>query len=742
MKYDSCVTSFSELTSSSILLLSDFQGVERVKRQTLCRMVGVIIVGILTVAPIRAGWELVGRGNFPVGKDVTVKLWYKGDGSDTANPRAGALWLGTPDDNHILVPETLSYTGREASFPAFFRQDGDQSILVHDPARKETTTVTLSIKSDNQPWQPNLGLSGYDNLPLAFSNQVLTPTLTFKPGKGEMPPSAHIAVEDRLGRVVYSRFSNTFDLVAGNATVQVPAGGLYWVRLRLLNEPITSMPLSNIPAVDPIPYGVHMESAPKIDPATNDWMTTDVVIGSVVCLEHLPTTATVVAEDRLLLPVLATHSNEINRNAWPYMIKGVNPRELSAWDRQRLSNRLLSLQRFLGGAFASVPLDWSAVQRSPGSFQWMPIVEITTIYKRARVRPILVMAGKSAWADEVPTHSDDDLTAWIKLVHQISERYRALIWGMQCWSHPELDWQDAFTSSPTSYMHMAKATVESFGVRNGEAIPTPPVILGNAAGFNKKHMEDILSEDWGGVQIGYGFDLFPQKGNLSPEANGFEDVLSTAKMVRDAAYYSSATLWLNATGWAVGPDGVTRGDQANYLVRTYVRALAQGFYKVGWETLTDKVEYPWEGNARDRMGLLKKDMMLKPSGIAYNMLSFLLSGATPDGIEKQGDVIIFRFNLSLQNNKWPGRLYVAWTESTRQAQTIRLDMKQGGGVYALDYLGAEVSKKQLRKDKLNPLMGLYEIPVGHEPVYIWDAGQRGSSLPPSSEDEEDQEEVP
>jgi hypothetical protein len=102
-----------------------------------------------------------------------------------------------------------------------------------------------------------------------------------------------------------------------------------------------------------------------------------------------------------------------------------------------------------------------------------------------------------------------------------------------------------------------------------------------------------------------------------------------------------------------------------------------------------------------------------------------MSGVVPAGSFQQGKAQIYKFDIMLQNNKWPGILYVAWTGSPNDHQNVHLDMKMGGGVYAMDYLGAEIPASNIDENSEHPLVGTYRVPVGFEPVFIWDAGKPG-----------------
>lgn len=698
---------------------------------TQCAIIAIVI----SAQAASAGWQLSSETPISCNTDTTISLKYE-DAQEIALPiAAGTLWLEGQGSVELLLPDTISYTGTAAAVPVFIRGEGTGELLVYDDIRKSSSVLTIESKNletlTTSQWIPYLTLEGDEEQSVLPVNREATATLTLSAGTGAMPPSTHISVADHRGRIVSSQFHNTFDLVAGHDSIQMPAAGQYEVSLKLLNDAFTSLPVALRREPEAIPFGKTVADIPE-PTLLSEGVTTQTVVGVRIALEHIPTTATIVGEDRLRVVALARQSKEIQKNKWPFVLAGAELFLMSTADRKDLGPKLVRWQRRLGSSFAPVVLEWGTIQKSAGMFQWSSLNSALPIYRNALVRPLVTVVGKSAWSQQLPTETSATLAAWTKFTRQLSEKHRDLIWGLQCWKFPEESWPE-----PNAYGKLVDATIDGFQMPNNERVPTPPLIIGGTQKFDANYFEPLLTSNTIKSISGISFDLQPKDSQRSPEVNGFDEILAEAADFIKNMNTDTIKLWVTGTGWPVGPDGVTEKLQANYLVRSHVMALSHGIYKFYWNSLADKTDISWEGAPATRMGLLNYKLFPKASGVAYNLMTYMMSGVEPIDTSKQGKVKIYKFNIPLQNNKWPGLLYVAWTESPG-AQDVRLDMTHGGGVYALDYLGAEVQTRKISEDSANSINGSYSIPIGFEPVFIWDAGEPGQT---NSGNQENQSEI-
>jgi hypothetical protein len=335
------------------------------------------------------------------------------------------------------------------------------------------------------------------------------------------------------------------------------------------------------------------------------------------------------------------------------------------------------------------------------------------------VRPIVTLVGRTSWDNSLPTETSATLDAWTGFTRHLSEKYLKLMWGLQVWDNPQDTWQD-----PEEYAKLVDATLLGYTSRNGQLIAAPPVLVTGTKGGEFTFLEAALTSETAN-RVSLTFDFGPKDPKIGPEAAGLAEALDRAANVLASNGAPGRQISVSKIANPNGPGGVTSNVQANYMVRAYVVAMSKNAYKIHWDNLYDRSNVPWTPNLGDRTGLLDNQLKPKLSGVAYNIMSYMMSGATIEEVSSQDGATIYKFNLPLQDNKWAGTVYVAWTESPNQVQDIRLEMTHGGGVYALDYLGAEVHARKVAEDSANSIEGSYQIPVGFEPVFIWDAGKPG-----------------
>lgn len=670
-----------------------------------------------------AAWKRGETG--PVGSniDTTITLEYVAPAEGEAfQPRV--LWLYPADSSRVLLPETLEVKEATTSVPLFIRKAGPVRFVVVDGADKSTSTIhirsyVLSDDDDVKPWTGQLELKGEDDLPVTYANQPTTAILNLSRGIGPMPPTTHITLKDHRDRTVVARFYKTFELAAGSETVEVPTSGEYELTLRLISDPYTSMPRARYRAPIPISFG---ETVANFEvEKESDGVTTQAVAGVRVALEELPSTATVVSMDKMRVVGLGRHSHEMQRNRWPYVIAGSNLIDMTREERKTRGVQLLQWQRRLGSSYAPVHVDWADVQSSPGNFKWTKLNDTLPLYRRYMVRPLVTLAGHAPWNDQLPTETTETLTAWSKWVQEFGKKYMDVTWSVSPWDTPEKTW-----NTPSDYIDLIMATADGLQYRDGKRIPSCSLVTGALEKFSGPFFDAILTDKTVDRLSAVAFDMYPQFKDKSPESNRLHDLFIFTEGILRRNHAEKLEAWITGTGWPSGPGGVTRELQANYLVRLHVSALAKGMDKIYWDRLYDEVDgatLHTDGESGEQMGLLQPDMMPNLSGVAYNTMTYLLSGVTTPTLTRQGSATITSFNLPLQNNKWPGTIYVAWTDSPQNVQTIQLDMTHRGGVYALDYLGAEVPAEKIAGDPVDPIAGTYSLQVGYEPVYIWDAGK-------------------
>lgn len=696
--------------------------VERSLDDTAMRIVrclpGLLILTLLLDCGMSngAGWDLLNPADLSTNRESTVTLIYDGTRPVQDNDW---LWIGTSAPGEVIAPERVKVSGGQVAFPAFLRRDA-RDILVYDPVDKGVTSFTVSSTGGGGDFAPLVDFAGTIGIAVVHANSEVTPTLTLNGGSGNIPASAHIAAYDHRGRMVAGRFYNTFDVVAGTETFRIPAAGYYEVRLGLYEEPVTSMPRALQRGYFPIPFGTSLadeQSSAAADPLV-EWET---VVGTRLTVEKVPTTATLLAEDRMKVAAVTGQSNMASLNKWPFVID-------SATDGQRNGDeaKLIRLHKMMGSTFVPLRLRWSDMQTGPNSFNWGVLHKWLTSYRKSGVRPILWITGTNRWNGEKPGESVESLLAWGRMVRQIGNQFRPMIWGLNYAA--EFDEGEDNGERTGGIEKLVEVTAANFldkpgGGRHGG----PPITLAVTSSTKEFLLSDTVSrrtfEDLQGISLNLKYKDVAE----SPESNELRNQIKTATlMLKNGEGGAWRGLTVENVGWPTGPRGVEEKEQANYLVRAHVLGLVEGANKLVWSTLVDWSGAEYSSGGFDLRGLLRGNLTPKPAAAAYNVMAYMLSGVTFIRETKQGAASIYEFDLPVQTNKWRGTVYVTWTESPGKFQDVLLDMKHGGGVYALDYLGAEIPVAGSDGKTFTSLTGLVKIPVGFEPVFIWDAGKAGS----------------
>lgn len=606
------------------------------------------------------------------------------------------------------LPEAVQALGNKALVPVFPRS-ASASLIIRDGADDQISTISLSATPVSGKWQPTVSFLMRSPVALAYVNDVVTPTLALKGGRGEVPPACHLELKDHRGRTVLAQFFNSFDLQAGLETIKLPAPGRYDVSLKMFAEPVTSMPRAMRHAPVAVPFGLTADQfRDDIDAAAG--ITTASVMGSRVVLEPIPTTATLEAEDHTILTVVSAMSNEFKLNKWPFVMRGLDdiadrygftaPETLDA----------VNAQLMLGSNFAPVHVQWSQVQTGPQSFNWAGLQHKLTFLRSNSVRPIVELAGTAAWNQQYPWDSSETLQAWQRGLNQLGTKFRPIMWGLDLQLPTELP-----VSAAQDFI---KASWRGFLVESGKLMPGPPIVISRAEpGFDAQFIRERITTETASLPFGLKIDAPPI--DKLPDFAKLEQELSAAVDFSKNMGPNAVPVWMDKLRIASGVEDVTDELQANYLVRAHVLGLASNCYKLIWNSLIDA-----ESTGGD--GLFTLDFEPKPAAASYNVMAALLSGASFISKETQGTANVYKFAIPLQTSKWPGFVYVAWTNAPGQTQDILLQMMQGGGVYAIDYLGAEVSAVKIDETRNDPLVGTFKVPVGFHPVFIWDAGKPGS----------------
>ncbi|UKS29774.1 DNRLRE domain-containing protein [Paenibacillus sp. HWE-109] len=179
-------------------------------------------------------------------------------------------------------------------------------------------------------------------------------------------------------------------------------------------------------------------------------------------------------------------------------------------------------------------------------------------------------------------------------------------------------------SKPEYYYPLLKKSYETIKA----AHPNMPV-LGTSTVGNLTWIEDVLK--LGGMAYMDGFSIHPYLYPGAPE--GYDTQIDNLKtLIRTYNNGNLKPIWINETGWPTELDtrGVDEKTQANYLVRAYVVAIANGVEKVVWyDAINDGISNVNEDNfgiirnPSDSLGSLTP----KPAYASYAVMTRMLVDA-------------------------------------------------------------------------------------------------------------------
>jgi hypothetical protein len=607
----------------------------------------------------------------------------------------------------------------------FPRRVGRLDVYVFDPVTQQQ--VVIPVVAQQRGLRVDFRFEGEEaSQQVVFAHRPMRPVLRLE-GETSVPLSAHLEITDHRGRRVAAINSSVADLTGRLTTVTVPCAGLMQVRIKLLAEPVSALPRveRNAPeflGTDPV--AAERAAAGITVP---DGITTDIVVGSLVRLENLPSTATVLGQDRFTVWALADSPRENVLYSSPFGICSAALFHLSPTEMDDVGLKRLRWHRLLGSRWGRNDFWWHEVETTPTVYTWTKADKVHEMYRTAGIKPVAVLAYEAAWSPGVSPATNEQRGLWRDWVAALTARYRTGIPVHEVWNEPNHGfWKPA--ADAKAYRELVRATYE--GVKS--VITEPRVMAGALAGYDPVFMDAVLADGYSKYVDAVSFHPYPLRHTEGPEENdlpeacrGMRDLMRRYDMVA-----AGKELWITEIGWATRPGGATEEQQAAWLVRTYAIALQERLTKVFWFNLHDWTLLPWEGDWDAHLGLVDRNYRPKPSAVAYNLTQYMLAQTEPLGVSRQGKAVIHSFAIRKHSLKWPGKMHVAWTPREGDTETIELSM-EAGGVLAADYLGAELKGQLVGAVSATDAATTrtFRFTVTHEPVFIWDVGQ-----PPAAPD--------
>lgn len=311
---------------------------------------------------------------------------------------------------------------------------------------------------------------------------------------------------------------------------------------------------------------------------------------------------------------------------------------------------------------------WNAIEHEKGVFVFDQFDEVVEEATEAGVRILGILDYSAEWASSAPTtwdHGRDrappkNLDDWANYVYRTVEHFKRRVDHWEVWNEPNTNFFWLPKKDSRGYANLLRAAY----VAAKKANPECTVLIGGMIGFGPEdlvYLDEVYS--YGGA--GY-FDVMawhPYPGDPNPclDQFNFSDFMAELKDIMASYGDKEKEIWFTEIAWGLGPN-ITRQDQANYLVRSYVLSFAEGVDRFFWFNFRGPPSE--EGSA-----LMEYDFTPRPAFLAHANLARLLDGSRYDVKVDIKDVECYIFR------KGDDRILFIWVPYGKREVTLRLRSK-------------------------------------------------------------------
>ncbi len=253
-------------------------------------------------------------------------------------------------------------------------------------------------------------------------------------------------------------------------------------------------------------------------------------------------------------------------------------------------------------------------------------------------------------------------------------------------------------SRPDSYVKMLKKTYETIK----DQYPDVTVVGMATAGTPLDWIEEVFK--LGGLDYMDVVSIHPYQSQRPPDGM-VQAVRSTQQLMRQYNNDVEKPIWYTEIGWPTKASiGIPENSQANFVVRTYVQAFAEGVEKIFWyDLMNDGMQ---EDYYEHHLGMLRNRLdefgpfTPKPSYASYAAMTRELIDAAFDEQEYEGtDIFSYKFNKNGEE------LRVVWANEPLQT-AIETDHP----IQITDMMG--------NTETYSPVLGKVYLTLSGEPHYV------------------------
>ncbi|WP_409344977.1 DNRLRE domain-containing protein [Paenibacillus sp. MBLB4367] len=292
---------------------------------------------------------------------------------------------------------------------------------------------------------------------------------------------------------------------------------------------------------------------------------------------------------------------------------------------------IVNLMKEAGMRLVRGGFEWPGIEKQPGTYTFGPQPDYYMNMLDSEYFDFLYVSGYTNpnYDNNSTPYTDAGREAFANYMKAYVDHYEGQMDALEVYNEFYGSFGDRGNgpadSKPEYYYPLLKKSYETIKA----AYPDLPV-LGTSTVGDLKWIEDVLK--LGGMSYMDGFSIHPYLYPNAPE--GYDSLIDNVKtLIRTYNNGNLKPIWINETGWPTQLDarGVDEKTQADYLIRAYVVALANGVEKIVWYDLindgltnVNEDNFGLLRNPNDKLGSLTP----KPAYSTYAAMTRKLNNAS------------------------------------------------------------------------------------------------------------------
>ena len=364
------------------------------------------------------------------------------------------------------------------------------------------------------------------------------------------------------------------------------------------------------------------------------------------------------------------------------------------------NSSLVPLITTMGAGMIRDDATWSAIERSPGSYNFRNFDSSLQVLQQNSVDPLLVLDYNNSFYDEGQTPYDAaGFTAFANYAKALVTHYGQQVKAVEVYN----EYNGIFSTGPCARQPACYARLLAYTYRAVKSVRPDVTVVGGAALYaDMNWFNRLFASDGLAYMDAVSDHPYTALDIVSPELQGLDrEMTSLQNLIKHYNQGKTKPIWITEIGWPTSLLHVSEHSQADYLVRSVVLSQAAGVQKFFWYDFLN------DGSNASKMeqnfGLLRRPDAAgrytpKPAYVAYAALIRELTGHS---FIRRAAVMPGIFDMLFTDN-----LRVLWSTPLRQSVTL----STSSPVTVISMTG--------RTQTLVPDGGRIILNISADPVYI------------------------